>query len=284
MVKKKIAAKKAARKKSTARTSRKTKRTATKKKAVRKTVVKKAAKKKRPPKYTTRNNRIRSKKFGIYVTDQKTGETIHLPVNPSDLSISRESDNTIQKVINLGEVNQLGLLKLTTLEVQSFFPRWKASYSDGKHYPPQHYIDILNKWQQNKSQVRVTVTSTEITFLMTISTFKHGFEKGNADDVTYNLTFTQYVPFDYSSVKKRKKPRGRSVTKKSRRKRSSKAKRITRGSSVIVTGQTYRNSTGGVKGKKIKKAKRTIKLVSLGKKYPYRIADGWVAKSSVKKA
>lgn len=285
MVAKKKAAKKTAKKKSTARKSSKTKKKTTKKKAVKKPVVKKkTTKKKKPPKYTTRANRIKSKKFGIYVTEQKTGKTIHLPVNPSELSISRESDNTSQKVINLGEVNQLGLRKLTTIEVQSFFPKRKAAYTVGKHHAPQYYIDILNKWQKGKNKVRVTVTSTKITFLMTISTFKHGFEKGDADDVTYTLTFTQYVPFAYSKIKKRKKPNGKSVTKKSKKKRSSKAKKITKGSSVIVTGQTFRKSTGGAKGKKLKKAKRSIKLVSLGKKYPYRISEGWVPKSAVKKA
>lgn len=262
-------------KKTTRKTTRKPKKT-TKKKAT--------VKKKRPKKGTTRANRIKSSKFGVYITEQKSGKTVQIPVNPESLSFTRESDDTTQKVINLGEVNQLGLRKLTTIEVQSFFPKRKAAYTVGKHHAPQYYIDILNKWQKGKNKVRVTVTSTKITFLMTISTFKHGFEKGDADDVTYTLTFTQYVPFAYSKIKKRKKPNGKSVTKKSKKKRSSKAKKITKGSSVIVTGQTYRKSTGGAKAKKLKKAKRTIKLISLGKKYPYRVTEGWVSKTAVKKA
>lgn len=254
-------------------------------KAIKKPVVKKkTAKGKRPPKGTTRANKITSSRFGIYVTEQKTGKTIHLPVNPSDLSISRESDNTSQKVVGLGEVNQLGERKLTTLEVQSFLPKHKTVYTQGTFHMPQYYIDLLNEWQKGKSKVRVTVTSTKITFLMTISAFKHGYERGYADDVVYTLTFTQYVPFSYSKIKKRKKPSGKSVTKKSKKRRSSKAGKITRGTNVVVTGTAYRKSTGGVIAKKLKKAKRKITLVSTGKKYPYHIKEGWVAKKSVKKA
>ena len=272
-------------KKSTARKPSRVKSKRTKKKAVKKPIVKKkTTKRKGPPKGTTRANRITSSKFGIYVTEQKSGKTIHLPVNPSDLSISRESDNTSQKVVGLGEVNQLGERKLTSLEVQSFLPKRKAVYTQGVFHTPQYYIDILNKWQEGKNKVRVTVTSTKITFLMTISTFKHGYEKGYADDVIYTLTFTQYVPFSYSKIRQRKKPSGKSVRKRSKKKRFSKAKKMTRGSSVVVTGTAYRKSTGGVVAKKLKKAKRKITLVSAGKKYPYHIREGWVAKNSVKRA
>ncbi|MBT8811383.1 hypothetical protein ACXO9E_05035 [Lactobacillus delbrueckii subsp. bulgaricus] len=272
---KKKTTKKAIKKKSTARKPKKI----TKKKA---TVKRK--KRKEPPKGTTRKNRIRSSKFGVYITEQQSGKTVQIPVNPESLSFTRESDDTSQKVIKLGEVNQLGLRKLTSIQIDSFLPKYKAPYTVGEWHEPQYYIDFFNDLQKGKKKVRVTVTSTEITFLMTVSSFKHGFDKGYADDPTYSIVFKQYVPFSYTKIKKRKKPRGKSVTKKSKKKRSSKAGKITRGTTVIVTGTVYHKSTGGGKSKRLKKAKRRITLVSVGKKYPYRIREGWVAKKSVKKA
>lgn len=268
----KQAAKKATRKKSTARKPRKT----TKKKAT--------VKRKEPKKGTTRANRIKSSKFSVYITEQQSGKTVQIPVNPESLSFTRESDDTSQSVIKLGEVNQLGLRKLTSIQIDSFLPKRKAPYTVGQWHDPQYYIDFFNDLQEGKKKVRVTVTSTKITFLMTVSSFKHGFDKGDADDPTYTIVFKQYVPFSYSKIKKRKKPKGKSVTKKSKKKRSSKAGKITRGTTVIVTGTAYHKSTGGGKSKSLKKAKRKITLVSVGKKYPYRVREGWVAKNSVKKA
>ena len=268
----KQAAKKTTKKKSTARKPRKT----TKKKAT--------VKRKEPKKGTTRKNRIKSSKFGVYITEQQSGKTVQIPVNPESLSFTRESDDTSQKVIKLGEVNQLGLRKLTSIQIDSFLPKYKASYTVGQWHDPQYYIDFFNDLQEGKKKVRVTVTSTKITFLMTVSSFKHSFDKGDADDPTYSIIFKQYVPFSYSEIKQRKKPKGKSVTKKSKKKRSSKAGKITRGTTVIVTGTAYHKSTGGGKSKILKKAKRKITLVSVGKKYPYRVKEGWVAKNSVKKA
>lgn len=269
---KKGPSKKAANKRSTAR---KPKRKATKKKAT----VKKKAKK-----GTTRAKRIRSSKFGVYITEQKNGKTVQIPVNPESLSFTRESDDTSQKVIKLGEVNQLGLRKLTSIQISSFLPKHKAPYTVGKWHKPQYYIDFFNSLQKGKKKVRVTITSTKITFLMTVSSFTHGFDKGDSDDPTYTITFKQYVPFGYTKIKKRKKPKGKSVTKRHKKKRGAKAGKITRGTSVVVTGTAYHKSTGGGKTKNLKKAKRKISLVSVGKKYPYHVKEGWVAKKSVKKA
>lgn len=268
----KKAARKTTKKRSTARKPRK--------------AIKKPAtvKKKRPKNGTTRKNRIRSSKFGVYITEQQSGKTVQIPVNPESLSFTRESDDTSQKVIKLGEINQLGLRKLTSIQIDRFLPKYKAPYTVGKWHDPQYYIDFFNDLQEGKKKIRVTVTSTKITFLMTVSSFKHGFEQGYADDPTYSIIFKQYVLYTYSEIKKRKKPKGKSVTKKSKKKRSSKASKITRGTTVIVTGTAYHKSTGGGKSKSLKKAKRRITLVSVGKKYPYRVKEGWVAKSSVKKA
>ena len=115
----KKAARKTTKKRSTARKPKKT----TKKKAT--------VKKKRPKKGTTRANRIKSSKFGVYITEQKSGKTVQIPVNPESLSFTRESDDTSQKVIKLGEVNQLGLRKLTSIQIDSFLPKYKASYTVG---------------------------------------------------------------------------------------------------------------------------------------------------------
>ena len=42
--------------------------------------------------------------FGIFLTDYKTSKTIQLPVNPAELKLKYEGDNSSQSVVNLGEI------------------------------------------------------------------------------------------------------------------------------------------------------------------------------------
>lgn len=60
--------------------------------------------------------------FAIYIQNYTTNEKIELPVNPSDFKLKYETDDQSQTIINLGEINQIGKLKLTGLEIESTLP------------------------------------------------------------------------------------------------------------------------------------------------------------------
>ena len=60
--------------------------------------------------------------FAIYIQNYTTNEKIELPVNPSDFRLKYETDDQSQTIINLGEINQIGKLKLTGLEIESTLP------------------------------------------------------------------------------------------------------------------------------------------------------------------
>lgn len=225
--------------------------------------------------------------FGVYLTDQKTNKTVELPVNPADLKLKYEADDKSATIINLGEVNQLGITKLVEIEIKSTLPKNKeAHYITGKWKEPQTYIDWIKKIQKAKGKVRLVVSSTKISILTTVSSFEYGFEKGYADEYVYELKLKQYRKFSYQKTKK-KKGKKRKAKKK---KRSSPAKKIGMKSKVKVSGRLHLDSNGRGPGVYEKNATRIITNIAPGHKYPYHVATvgggprGWVKASEVKKA
>lgn len=85
---------------------------------------------------------------------------------------------------------------------------------------------------------------------------------------------------DLSAVKK--------AVAKSGKKRSAPAKKIGRGSRVIVNGQLHADSYGGGPGLTERNAERKISLIARGRKYPYHVttlsggARGWVSAKAVR--
>ena len=61
--------------------------------------------------------------YAIYLTDQTSNEQIELPVNPAEIQLSYETGDKSETVINLGEVNTVGNLKLVGLSIKSSFPK-----------------------------------------------------------------------------------------------------------------------------------------------------------------
>ena len=59
--------------------------------------------------------------FGVFLTSYKTSKTIQLPVNPAELKLNYENDDQSETVVNLGEINRLGNIKLVELLSIPFF-------------------------------------------------------------------------------------------------------------------------------------------------------------------
>ncbi|WEV51679.1 hypothetical protein OZX69_03005 [Lactobacillus sp. ESL0731] len=225
-------------------------------------------------------------RFAVYLTNYADNSTIELPLNPSDLKIKYESDDKTQTVINLGEINQLGPLKLSTIEIASTFPKDDHFVSTTDFQQPTYYIDWLKEIQKSKGRVQLVVASTELSRTMTIASFEPGFKDGYDGEYIYTLELKDYRKATYKKVKKKKKKR-KSGHKKNR---NSPAKKIGRGSTVIVNGRLHLDSDGRGPGAYEKNAKRKITNVATGHKYPIHVstlsggARGWVKKGDVKRA
>ena len=224
--------------------------------------------------------------YAVYITDQTTNEQIELPVNPADVQLSYESDDKSETVINLGEVNIVGNLKLVGLSIESCFPTSETTYTSADVLEdPDGYIDSLKEIQEEKHKVRVVVSGTKISILMTINKFEYGMQGGNVDEYLYTLSFKEYRDFSYKKVSKKKK----SSTKKKKKKRTSPPKKVGIGSKVKVSGRLHLDSYGASPGMYEKNATRTVLYIVPGREYPVcvgvnGVARGWVKMSEVKKA
>lgn len=220
--------------------------------------------------------------YAVYITDQTDKKTIELPVNPAAVKLAYETDDQQETVINLGEVNNVGKLKLTSLSIESLFPTRQTTYtSSDEFHEPDTYIKWFKNIQSKQHKVRVVITGTKISVLMTIQKFEYGMSGGNVDEYQYTLTFLQYRKWDYKKLKKKSK-------KGHKKSRSTPPKKIGIGSTVKVNGRLHLDSYGRAPGQYEKNAKRQVLYIVPGRKYPVcvginGIARGWVKQSEVKR-
>lgn len=226
--------------------------------------------------------------FGIFLTDYKTSETIQLPVNPADLELEYEGDDQSQTVVNLGEINRLGNLKLVDITIESVFPNNETTYTVTSDIEePQFYIDYIQKIQKSKGHMQLVVANTKISMPMTVAVFKYGFKDGFDEEYKYSLELKQYREFKAVKVSAKKKKKKKKSKKG--KKRISPPKKFGVHSSVIVNGRLHMDSNGNGPGAYEKNAKRTVINIATGHKYPICVgigaaARGWVKKSDVRKA
>lgn len=209
-----------------------------------------------------------------------------LPVAPSEFSINYERNDTVTSVIGLGEINRVGDDKVKKISISSVLPmdsdmvdyttikkshRWKKATS---------YLTFLKNIEQNKKPVRLVITGTDVTMLATM-TLTYGMKDGNAQEYAYTLHFTEYKPVKaYKLIRKNK-------LIKTGKRRTKPTGKISRGSKVTITGMVY-VTPSAKKGKKVRKRKGYIKLISKHKKHPYYIKAtngrriGWVGKRAIK--
>lgn len=223
--------------------------------------------------------------YAVYITDQTSGKQIELPVNPAQVELSYETDDKNETVINLGEVNAVGHVKLTSLTIESMFPKFYTAYTSVNNLQdPEDYIETIKNIEKKKHKVRVVISGTEISILMTIQKFNYSMKHGNVDEYLYSLTFKEYRKWDYKKLKTSKKK-----SHKKAKKRSSPPKKVGIGSKVKVNGRLHADSYGRGAGMYEKNAKREVLYIVPGRKYPVcvginGIARGWVKRSEVKKA
>lgn len=225
--------------------------------------------------------------FGVFLTDYKNNNTIQLPVNPAELKLKYEGDDKSQTIVNLGEINQLGNLKLVEMSIESTLPVDSRTYlavDDLKE--PDFYIDFIKKIQKAKGHLQLVVAKTKISLPMTISSFEYGFEEGYDEEYKYTLELKQYRNFAAKKIGLTKK--GKKKKSKKGKSRISPPKKFGVGSNVVVNGRLYMDSNGNGPGAYEKNAQRKVINIATGHKYPICVgingsARGWVKKSDVKK-
>lgn len=115
---------------------------------------------------------------------------LHLPVNPSEVTITRERGIETVDIINLGEVDFPAGEKVKEIAFSSFFPaEYDPSYCRYADLPdPQEAMNWLNSWMAAKKPVRLLITETAVNILVLIARHTSYFRGGEPGDVYFDLT------------------------------------------------------------------------------------------------
>ncbi len=135
-------------------------------------------------------------KFGVIVLDvylKKDKTTFHFPVNPLEkVFIEKEKRYITVDILDFGEVDlaQKGK-KITELSFDTFFPKeYDESYCRYIDIPnPKDAIDLLTKWKDEESPVRLIITDFEFNELVNISKFTVEERGGEVGDRYISISF-----------------------------------------------------------------------------------------------
>lgn len=137
--------------------------------------------------------------YGVYFKTDK--QTIQLPVNPQELSVTYGGDNTNYNLIGKGEVVIPRLPKLATVEITSFFPRnsYIAGTVSNAWHKPEDYVRFFQTMQARRQVFHFIANRWDAdspmfdtSFDAVISDFTITDKGGEAGDVYFSLTVSEY--------------------------------------------------------------------------------------------
>jgi hypothetical protein len=147
--------------------------------------------------------------YGIYFQTSK--QTVRLPMNPNELSVRYDGDNTTYNLISLGEAVIPRLPKLATVDISSFFPRnsYITGTSSDSWYKPEFYVDFFRMLQRNKVVFQFIINRYDVdeptfdtSFKAVVSSFEITDRGGEAGDLYYTLSVQEYRNTEPQSVEK----------------------------------------------------------------------------------
>ncbi|MBQ8299892.1 MAG: LysM peptidoglycan-binding domain-containing protein [Clostridia bacterium] len=143
--------------------------------------------------------------YHIYLSINNNEELIELPVLPKKIEISGSGNNKSTEILNLGEVTQLKLPKLFSLQIDAEFPaKWYpgCNVSESKLLKPYDYAAIIEKWRRTLKPIRlVFIGSTiDINAAVSIESFSYNEEGGNVGTWSYKLKLKEYRFFGADKI------------------------------------------------------------------------------------
>ncbi|WP_328597289.1 LysM peptidoglycan-binding domain-containing protein [Heliobacterium mobile] len=125
----------------------------------------------------------------IVLIDPK-GPQLHIPVNPSEITIQREKDIETITILNRGEVDFPSGEKVKQITFSSFFPKeYDGQYCRYPEIPdPQEAMNQLTAWNASKTPVRLIITDTIINAMVLVTAHTSKFKGGEPGDVYFDLT------------------------------------------------------------------------------------------------
>lgn len=138
----------------------------------------------------------------IYLLDLE-GPTLHVPVNPSQITWGKSKQYDTVNILNLGEVDLPFGEKLQEISFSSFFPaEYRASYCRYANIPdPNEAMKLLEEWTDSEKPVRLIITGTNINTLVLLTAMGSSIQGGEPGDIYYSVTFRAWRELKMGTAK-----------------------------------------------------------------------------------
>lgn len=128
--------------------------------------------------------------YHIYLSYNNNEELIELPILPEKIEISGSGANKSSEVLNLGEITQLKLPKLFSLQIDTEFPaNWTpvCEVSASKLKSPFDYITMIEKWRRTLRPIRFVFTGSTVDINSPVSIESFTYTENGGDVGTFKV-------------------------------------------------------------------------------------------------
>ena len=138
----------------------------------------------------------------IYLTEPE-GRTLHVPVNPPQITWGKNKQYDTVNILSLGEVDLPFDDKLKEIGFSSFFPvEYHPSYCRYANIPnPNDAMAMLEEWTDSEKPIRLIITETGINMLVLVTASSGTVQGGEPGDIYYSVSFRAYREIKMSAAK-----------------------------------------------------------------------------------
>lgn len=138
------------------------------------------------------NFKIGGKEYRTVVL-QTDDEQLTLPVTPWKYNVTTDQNNKTFDILDFGETLIFGNAKIKKIKFGCFFPDLNHEYSFvvGDTKEPAECVDLITKWKEGKTPVRLIITESPVNIMVAIDAFDFN-EKDGTRDIYYKLELSEY--------------------------------------------------------------------------------------------
>lgn len=253
--------------------------------------------------------KIMTIRTGIYFTSEVQQMTVRLPVNPSEYTVTKATDNTRYNVLDIGEIVVSRTPKLIAFSWDGLFPGTNEEdfvvvKNDFK--PPEFYIYFFTLAQKNKERLYLTINrfyddGTPIydsEMYVIVEDFSFTEKGGETGDFYYSIALTEWRNYKPSTVTIQEAPQNVDVVEENQStdsavaivepQRETSPTVISVGDTVIMNGEYFYSSWGEKPSNSTTNLTTTVTRIiqnpENGQNYPVHIGQyGWVKMEQLQK-
>ncbi len=226
------------------------------------------------------------------------GIVLRLPVNPEELPVTKDSDNSEYNVLGLGAITVPRRPKQREVEISRYFPArvTSAVLTPNQFREPEFYIDFFQSAMDERRVITYTPVrymedgtpylTSDPGFKCTVQSFSFTEKGGETGDFYYTLNIREWR--DYAPKRVVAKTESQVETVVETPNRQTPKSQVVVGTIVTVNGPNYYscygdNPHGNLSGRRCK----VTRIVAETRPYPFHVATesgvalGWVKRSAL---